>query len=207
MGRSRWAPRTSIPRSGPCTRSRWTGSGWTSIPVTAAEFRRFVRETRYVTVAERPLDPEQYPGRRSRSCSCPGSLVFRKTAGPGRPRRLPQLVGVRPGRVLEAARRARARTINGRDRHPVVHVAYEDAEAYASLGGQGAADRGRVGVRRPRRPRGRRVRLGRRALPGRQGDGEHLAGRVPVAEPASSTASRARRRSAASRRTATASTT
>ena len=30
-------------------------------PVTAAEYRRFVRETRYVTVAERPLDPEQYP--------------------------------------------------------------------------------------------------------------------------------------------------
>jgi sulfatase modifying factor 1 len=26
-------------------------------PVTAAEFRRFVRETAYVTVAERPLDP------------------------------------------------------------------------------------------------------------------------------------------------------
>ena len=30
-------------------------------PITAAEFRRFVRETSYVTVAERPLDPEQYP--------------------------------------------------------------------------------------------------------------------------------------------------
>jgi hypothetical protein len=27
--------------------------------VTAAEFRRFVRETKYVTVAERPLGPEQ----------------------------------------------------------------------------------------------------------------------------------------------------
>ena len=31
-------------------------------PVTAAEFRRFVRATRYVTVAERPLDPADYPG-------------------------------------------------------------------------------------------------------------------------------------------------
>ena len=36
-------------------------------PVTAAEFRRFVRETKYVTVAERPLDPERVPGRRSRA--------------------------------------------------------------------------------------------------------------------------------------------
>ena len=29
--------------------------------VTAAQFRRFVRETGYVTVAERPLDPAEYP--------------------------------------------------------------------------------------------------------------------------------------------------
>ena len=29
--------------------------------VTAAEYRRFVRETGYVTVAERPLDPADYP--------------------------------------------------------------------------------------------------------------------------------------------------
>ena len=35
-------------------------------PVTVAEFRRFVKDTGYVTVAERPLDPADYPGRRSR---------------------------------------------------------------------------------------------------------------------------------------------
>ena len=96
----------------------------------------------------------------------PGSLVFRKTAGPVDLRRLPQLVGVRPGRGLERPGRAGS-TIDGREQHPVVHVAYEDVEAYATLGGQGAADRGRVGVRRPRRPGGRRLHLGRRALPGR----------------------------------------
>jgi sulfatase modifying factor 1 len=37
--------------------------------VTAAEFRRFVRETKYVTVAERPLDPEQNPGPMGSGCS------------------------------------------------------------------------------------------------------------------------------------------
>ncbi len=77
-------------------------------PVTAAEFRRFVRETKYVTVAERPLDPEQYPDAIP-ELLVPGSLVFRKTRGPGQPRRLPQLVGVPPGGVLEAPREARAR--------------------------------------------------------------------------------------------------
>ena len=107
-GRSRWAPRTSIPRSGPSTGSRSTASGWTRHPVTAAEFRRFVRETSYVTVAERPLDPEQYPDA-DPDLLVPGSLVFRKHDGPGRPRRLPQLVGVRARRVLEAPGRARAR--------------------------------------------------------------------------------------------------
>jgi len=50
-------------------------------PVTAAEFRRFVRETRYVTVAERPLDPEDYPDA-DPGLLVPGSLVFRKTPGP-----------------------------------------------------------------------------------------------------------------------------
>jgi len=31
-------------------------------PVTVAQFGRFVGETGYVTVAERPLDPADYPG-------------------------------------------------------------------------------------------------------------------------------------------------
>ena len=77
-------------------------------PVTAAEFRRFVRETRYVTVAERPLDPERLPGRGPRAARA-GLARLPQDARPGEPRRLPQLVGVRARRELEAARRARAR--------------------------------------------------------------------------------------------------
>ena len=34
-------------------------------PVTVAEFRRFVKATDHVTVAERPLDARGLPGRRS----------------------------------------------------------------------------------------------------------------------------------------------
>ncbi len=62
------------------------------------------------------------------------------------------------------------------------------------LGGQGAADRGRVGVRRPRRPRRRDLHLGRRSRPEGQGDGQHLAGRVPLAEPEAAAQARHLRR-------------
>ena len=103
-------------------------------PVTAGEFRRFVRETGYVTVAERPLDPDDYPDA-DPDLLVPGSLVFRKASGP-----VP-LDDVRnwweyvPGASWKKPG-GPGTTINGRDRHPVVQVAYEDAEAYAAWAGK-----------------------------------------------------------------------
>lgn len=103
-------------------------------PVTAAEFRRFVRETEYVTVSERPLDPADYPDA-DPELLVPGSLVFRKTAGPVPLddvrhwwEYVPGAYWKRPG--------GPGTTINGRDRHPVVHAAHEDAEAYAAWAGK-----------------------------------------------------------------------
>src|SRR4051794_1084200 len=50
-------------------------------PVTVAEFRRFVTATGHVTVAERPLDPAEFPGA-DPAALVPGSLVFHRTAAP-----------------------------------------------------------------------------------------------------------------------------
>src|SRR3954449_8897156 len=103
-------------------------------PVTVGEFRRFVTETSYVTVAERALDAAQYPDA-DPALLVPGSLVFRKTAGPvdlddhrNWWEYVPGAYWKRPG--------GKGTTVNGRDRHPVVHIAYEDAEAYAAWAGK-----------------------------------------------------------------------
>ena len=65
----------------------------------------------------------------------PGSLVFHQTAGPVDLRRLRELVGVCPRRAL-AATVWPAHSIAGKAQHPVVHIAYEDAEAYARWAGK-----------------------------------------------------------------------
>ena len=50
-------------------------------PVTVKEFERFVTATGYVTVAERPLAPADYPDA-DPDLLVPGSLVFQPTQGP-----------------------------------------------------------------------------------------------------------------------------
>ena len=49
--------------------------------VTNEQFERFVAATGYVTVAERPLDPQQYPGV-DPILLVPGSLVFQQPSHP-----------------------------------------------------------------------------------------------------------------------------
>ncbi len=98
-------------------------------PVTAAEFRRFTDATGYVTAAERPLDPTSYPGA-DPALLVPGSLVFR------RPHRPVPLHDFRAwwAYVPEACWRhpeGPDSTLDHREQHPVTHVAYEDALAYA----------------------------------------------------------------------------
>ena len=173
-------------------------------PVTNAQFRDFVQATGYVTWAEIDPDPKDYPGAKPGMLKA-GGLVF-TPPNKGRPARLEPVVALHLRRQLAAAlrqgqphRRAR-RSSRGADR-------LQGCRGLCQMGGQGTADRGGVGVRRPRRPRRRGVRLGRRVHARRQAHGQHLAGQLPEREPARPTAGRAPRRCAPSPPTATASTT
>jgi formylglycine-generating enzyme required for sulfatase activity len=102
--------------------------------VTVAEFRRFVKATGYVTVAERPLDPAQYPDA-DPSLLHPGSVVFCPTSGPVDLRDPSRWWRYVPGASWRRPD-GPGSSLDGLDRHPVTHVAVEDADAYAAWAGQ-----------------------------------------------------------------------
>ena len=122
------------PEEGPVRRTEVGGFWIDEHPVTAGEFRRFVRETGYATLAERPLDPADYPDA-DPDLLVPGSVVFRKTSGPVPLNDVRNWWEYVPGALWKKPG-GPGTTINGRDRHPVVQVAYEDVEAYASWCGK-----------------------------------------------------------------------
>ena len=103
-------------------------------PVTNAEFRKFVEATGYVTYSERPPNPTTYPDA-DPDLLVPGSLVFRK---PDRPVNLRNNLAwweYKPGADWRHPQGPES-SLHRRDDHPVVHVAYEDALAYAAWAGK-----------------------------------------------------------------------
>jgi formylglycine-generating enzyme len=103
-------------------------------PVTNEQFSRFAGETGYVTLAERPIDPAQYPGAIPEMC-VPGSLVFQPTRGPVDLRDWSQWWAWTPGASWRHPLGPES-TIDDVASHPVVHVAFEDVEAYATWAGK-----------------------------------------------------------------------
>ncbi|MBD3885985.1 formylglycine-generating enzyme family protein [Phormidium tenue FACHB-886] len=102
--------------------------------VTNAQFAEFVNATGYVTVAERFLSKEQFPDL-SDDHRSPGSLVF-QMANP-KQRQVPLLSWWKwtPGANWRHPFGANS-AITGREKYPVVHIAYEDAVAYANWAGK-----------------------------------------------------------------------
>lgn len=98
-------------------------------PVTNRQFKTFVRETGYITVAEKVPDAKDYPGALPNMLYA-GSLVFSPP---------PNVTDLRDwGQWWTLMKGANWRrpygptsNINTLDSHPVVHVAYADALAYA----------------------------------------------------------------------------
>src|SRR5437764_10739065 len=103
-------------------------------PVTVAEFRRFVKDTGHVTVAERVPDPAQFPGA-DPALLVPGSLVFQPTAGPVPLDDYSAWWEWTPGACWRHPE-GPGSTVGGRERHPVTHVAHEDAAAFAAWAGK-----------------------------------------------------------------------
>ncbi|MBV8722529.1 MAG: formylglycine-generating enzyme family protein [Candidatus Eremiobacteraeota bacterium] len=102
--------------------------------VTNADFSKFVRTTGYVTIAERPLNPADYPGAPPANL-VPGALVFHMTAGPVDLRDYTQWWSWTPGACWKHPE-GPGSSVDSRPDHPVVHVAYEDVESYARWAGK-----------------------------------------------------------------------
>ena len=103
-------------------------------PVTNAMFREFVAATGHVTVAEIAPRAEDYPGALPEMLRA-SSLVFHKTEQPVDTRDWSQWWDFRAGAEWRHPN-GPGTTIEGLDDHPVVHVAYADALAYARWAGK-----------------------------------------------------------------------
>jgi sulfatase modifying factor 1 len=103
-------------------------------PVTNRQFAAFIAATGYRTVAERALDPAEFPGLAQEKLA-PGSLVFYPSRGPVDLRDVRNWWRWKPGAYWRHPE-GRGSSVANRLDHPVVHVAFEDAEAYANWSGK-----------------------------------------------------------------------
>ena len=141
-GAMRWIPggtfrmgaEGTYPEEAPAHTVSVSGFWMDECAVTNAEFAAFVAATGYVTVAERPLDPTLYPGA-DPALMVPGSSVFAAPHGAADGNDITSRWAYVPGASWRAPE-GPGSDIGGRAREPVVHIAFEDAEAYAAWAGK-----------------------------------------------------------------------
>jgi formylglycine-generating enzyme len=122
------------PEEGPVREVSVEGFWIDEHPVTVAEFRRFVTATGHVTTAELAPTAEDYPDA-DPELLVPGSLVFHQPPGPVSLDDFRQWWQWTPGAFWRRPEGPGSHT-GGRERHPVVHVSYTDAAAYAAWAGK-----------------------------------------------------------------------
>jgi len=102
--------------------------------ITNEQFASFIKATEYVTVAERVPNPKDYPGAKPELLQ-PASVVFRKPTHRVDLRNHYNWWIYVPGADWRHPEGPHS-SIEDRMQHPVVHLAYEDVEAYARWAGK-----------------------------------------------------------------------
>jgi len=133
-GTFRMGSEKHYPEEAPSRRVTVSGFWMDRAPVTNRDFRRFVNATGYVTFAETPPDAKDYPGALPHMLKA-GSLVFTPAKHPVDLRDWSQWWRFKFGANWRRPYGPRS-SISGLDDHPVVHIAYRDAEAYAKWAGK-----------------------------------------------------------------------
>jgi sulfatase modifying factor 1 len=122
------------PEEAPAHRVTVDGFWIDTCPVTNRQFEDFVAATGHVTVAEIPPNPSDYPGALPHMLFA-GSLVFQKPNRPVDLRDWGQWWAFLKGANWRHPYGPKS-NIRGLDNHPVVHVAFADALAYAGWAGK-----------------------------------------------------------------------
>jgi formylglycine-generating enzyme len=122
------------PEEGPAHQVTVGGFWIDEYAVTNRQFAAFVAATGYRTVAERQPNPADYPGALPEMLK-PGALVFRKMRGPVDLRDIRNWWGWKPGAYWRHPEGSGSSVAERLD-HPVVQVAFEDAETYARWAGK-----------------------------------------------------------------------
>src|SRR5215210_5443083 len=122
------------PEEAPVHRVTVDGFWMDRTPVTNRQFRQFVETTGYVTFAEIAPKAEDYPGALPHMLKA-GSLMFQPPQRPVDLRDWSQWWTFKFGASWRKPY-GPGSSIRGLDDHPVVHVAFKDAEAYAAWAGK-----------------------------------------------------------------------